>query len=206
MVGQSGRNQGNDQQRRAIRDTYFQPSRTQSSVAEQTGTGCCPAAAAWFSETGSKSRSGRADTACARHHSAKSPTAATALATSHGGLAPVVVSELKRSELFAPVVVGRVRLTIRPGRKEIVFVRGLNSRAPININRAPGIFRKFLEELIPPTWSRFALSLGHERLQALLGGGIKTVHRFVLHQLRADCLDIGPDRGGFGERCGVAHF
>src|SRR5437588_4085755 len=155
MVGQSGRNQGDDQQRWPICDAHLQPGGNQSTVAEQTGAGRCPAAAApaRLSETGSKSRSGRADTACARHHPTKSPKTATAPAAStadHGGIASVVVSDSKLSASFAPVVVGRVRLTIRPGRKEIVLVRVFNSRTAININRAPGIFRKFLEELIPP--------------------------------------------------------
>src|SRR5205085_6428645 len=92
-------------------------------------------------------------------------------------------------DLFAPIVVGRVRLTIRPSRKEIVFVGMFSSRAAVNINRAPRVFRKFFEERIPATWSRFAGSLSHERLQTLLSRRIKTVHRFVLHQLSADRLD-----------------
>jgi hypothetical protein len=212
MVGQSGRNQGDDQQGRAIRDAHFQPGDTYSTVAEQTGTGSCPpaaaaAAATGFSETGPKSRSGRADAACAWHYPKKSPTTAAAASTvDRGGIAPVVVNDSKLSASFAPVVVRRVRLTIGPGRKKIVFVRMFNPRAAINVDRAPGIFWKFFEEWVPAGWSGLGVGLGHERLQTLFGSRIKTVHRFVLHQLSADGLNVGPNCGRFRETCGVAHF
>src|SRR5712664_4355716 len=79
-----------------------------------------------------------------------------------------------------------------------------NSGAAINVNRAPGIFRKVFEKRIPSRRPWLTLRLSHKCLQSLLSSWIKTVHRLVLHQLSPNCLDVRSNLGLLGKTSRVA--
>src|SRR6266404_2038174 len=144
MVGESGRNQSDHQQRRTVCDADFQSSIAFTAAAEQTArtasarranSSATTSSATWSPQTCATDAGCRnANASCPRYYSAKSAGAKPAAAA-----ASRAVDVDLSWRLLAPIVVCRVRQTILACGKQIVTIGIFDSRAAINVIALPGI-------------------------------------------------------------------